>query len=90
MSQQHQWTVTSLAVENATVEVDGGQARALPRWVLPSDAHEGDVLRVTHERAGQRSVLTIEIDAAATKQASAQSAAQIKSAASGGKGDVKL
>lgn len=61
------WVVDAIEEGSAAIEVDGGAVIHLPCGLLPADAKPGDVLRVS-----------IEIDAAATKRAVADSAAQIK------------
>lgn len=61
----------------ASVEVDGRDIIRVPQWLLPPNAKEGDVLRVTHERAGDRSVLRVELDETATAAANRASAAQV-------------
>ncbi len=78
-SGQHQWVVDSIEEHVASVEVDGGKMITVPQWLLPDGARQGHVLKVQHDRPpkGQRSALTIEIDDAATKQALADSAAQV-------------
>ena len=77
--EQHEWRVDRLEEHAAAVEVDGTEIVTLPRWILPRDAREGDVLAVRHELgdAGRRSRLTIEVDRAATERAKAQSAQQV-------------
>lgn len=79
----HRWIVDGLEENAASIEVDGKNMITVPRWMLPDGAREGDVLKVRHDRPpkGQRSSLTIEIDAAATKQALAESAAQVQKGA---------
>jgi hypothetical protein len=78
-SGQHRWVIDSIEEHVASVEVDGGKMINVPQWLLPDGARQGHVLDVQHERPakGQRSVLTIEIDGAATKQALSDSAAQV-------------
>jgi hypothetical protein len=58
--------------------------------LLPSDAKDGDVLRVTHARSGSRSTLWIEVDRHATRVAFQRSAAQLRDGPAGGTGDVDL
>lgn len=86
----HTWVVDMLEDDSAAVHVDGRQITPLPRWLLPADAREGDVLRVTHSRSGERSTLAIEVDREATRLAYERSAAQMRNAPSGGTGDVTL
>jgi hypothetical protein len=77
---QHRWVVDSIEESVASVEVDGDRMITVPQSLLPAGVTSGHVLSVRRERSpdGRRSILTIEIDAAATKQALAESAAQVK------------
>lgn len=75
---RHRWVLDVLEEDSASVEVDGREARSVPRWLLPSDVREGDVLAVVHERDGERSRITIARDAEATRAAYAKSAAQVQ------------
>lgn len=79
----------------ASVEVDGKSMITVPQTLLPSGARQGHVLRVKRELSadGLRSVLTIELDDAATKRALAASAAQVKKGVKGKNdpgGDITL
>lgn len=78
--EQHRWLVDSIEESIAAIEVDSGPIVNVPRWLLPARAREGHVLSVRHDRPrdGARSVLTIEIDDAATARARADSAAQVQ------------
>lgn len=78
--EQHRWIVDSIEESAAFIEVDGGRMVNVPRWLLPARAREGHVLSVRHDRPpdGATSVLTIEIDRAATAHARADSAAQVQ------------
>ena len=78
--EQQRWVVDSIEESVASVEVDGDRMITVPQSLLPAGAKQGHVLSVRRERSpdGQRSVLTIEIDAAATKRALDASAAQMK------------
>jgi hypothetical protein len=84
----HTWIVDVIDEDSAAVEVDGRQITPIPRWLLPADAHEGDVLHVTHARSGSRSTLAIEVDRHATRLAVQRSADQLRHAPPGGVGDV--
>lgn len=79
----HRWVIDAFEENAASIEVDGETMVTMPRWLLPDGAKQGDVLEVRHDRPpkGHRSTLTIEVDAAATKQALAESAAQVKKGA---------
>ena len=77
--EQHRWIIDSIEEFVASIEVDGGKMITVPQWLLPDGARQGHVLAVRHDRpsGGSRSVLTIDIDDAATKQALADSATQV-------------
>jgi len=87
---EHRWVVDVIDDDSAAVEVDGRKITPIPRWLLPSDAQDGDVLRVTHARSGSRSVLSIEVDRSATRLAYQQSADQLRDAPPSGTGDIRL
>jgi Protein of unknown function (DUF3006) len=76
----HRWIIDTIEENAVAIEVDGNNIVTVPRWLLPDGARQGDVLAVRHDRPskGRRSALTIEVDAAATKQSLADSAAQVK------------
>jgi len=76
--------------DSAAVQVDGRQITPLPRWLLPGDAHEGDVLRVTHSRSAGRSTLSIELDRVATRHAYQRSADQVAEAPPQDDGSIDL
>lgn len=79
----HRWVIDAIEENAVAIEVDGRNMITMPRWLLPDGAKQGDVLNVRHDRPpkGQRSVLTIEVDATATKQAIDASAAQVQKGA---------
>ena len=83
------WTVDTIDERVARCEIDGNVVH-LPRWLLPADARGGDVLRVRHEREGQRSRVTIVRDDAATKDAMDASRRQLARTEPAGKGDIVL
>lgn len=87
---RHTWVVDVIDEDSAAVEVDGRQITPIPRWLLPTDAHEGDVLRVTHGRSGSRSTLSIELDRDAKQVALEQSAEQLRDLPASGRGNVEL
>jgi hypothetical protein len=67
-SDQHVWAIDGIEEETARIEEDGERIITVPRYLLPADAREGQLLRVT--RAGGRGkeplTVTIEIDEEAT------------------------
>jgi hypothetical protein len=87
---QHTWVVDVIDEDSAAVEVDGRQITPIPRWLLPADAHDGDVLRVTHARSGARSILSIEVDRTGTRLAFERSLDQLSQAPPGDRGDISL
>ena len=58
----HTWVIDVIDEDSVAVQIDGRQITPLPRWLLPADAHDGDVLRVTHDRSGTRSTISIDVD----------------------------
>jgi hypothetical protein len=88
---ESQWIVESLGETTATVEVDGKAMMKVPRWLLPGDAKEKDVLAVTRAAEGDRVSLKVERDAGATRAALDASAKQLRDAPVDKKGgDVTL
>jgi hypothetical protein len=75
--QHHRWTIDAIEEGVARLEVDGERMVTLPAWILPADAAEGEVLRVGHDRTGDRSRLTITRDEDATRQAREASERQL-------------
>ena len=86
----HTWVIDVIDEDSAAVEVDGRQITPMPRWVLPTDVREGDVLRVSHVRSRRRSTLTIETDEDAKREALERSAEQLRDIPVPGRGDVDL
>jgi hypothetical protein len=87
---RHTWIVDVMDEDSVAIQVDGREITPLPRWLLPVDAHEGDVLRVTHTRTGLRSTIVIEVDHGATRLAVERSADQQRDAPDSGRGDIRL
>jgi Protein of unknown function (DUF3006) len=77
---EQRWVIDSIEAQVASIEVDGATMIVVPQWLLPDDARVGHVLRARREPgwSGGRSVVSIEIDQAATDEALARSAAQVK------------
>ncbi|WP_025410578.1 DUF3006 family protein [Gemmatirosa kalamazoonensis] len=90
-SDGERWVVTSLGPSVASVEVDGDAIEKVPRWLIPVDAHEGDVLAVERSRGPDRVSIVVKTDPAATREALAASEKQMRDAPVDKKGgDVKL
>src|SRR6478736_2992038 len=56
---RHKWVVDVIEEDAAAVEVDGRRVTPMPRWLLPTDAKDGDVLRVTHTRTASPTRLLV-------------------------------
>lgn len=67
MSEPQRWVIDAIEERVASMELPDGKMIQLPVSTLPKGAKPGQILRVT-----------LEIDAAATKHALEQSAAQVK------------
>ena len=87
---RHTWVIDVIEDDAAAIEVDGRRITPIPRWLLPADAKDGDILRVTHDRSGSRSTFSIEVDRQATRAAVQRSDEQLRQAPSGGSGDIDL
>lgn len=90
--QAYVWVIDQLGEDVVTVEVDGAGTKTVPRWVLPQDVKEGDVLQVRHDHREDRSVLMIVQDHDERLRRLTQSRAQVTSAkgAAGPSGDIVL
>jgi hypothetical protein len=77
---EQRWVIDSIEAQVASIEVEGAMMIVVPQWVLPEDARVGHVLRVRREQSGSggRSVVSIEVDQAATEEALARSATQVR------------
>jgi len=89
------WVVDGLEEDTARVEEDGGRIIAVPRWLLPAEAREGVVLRVTRVAGAGSSTVTIAADPEATRAALDASKAQVERIATASRkrdpgGDVVL
>jgi hypothetical protein len=67
MRDSQHWVIDAIGDGTASIELPGGKLIQLPASVLPKGAKQGQVLRVT-----------LDVDDAATKDALARSAAQVK------------
>jgi hypothetical protein len=94
-SSSHRWSIDGLEEDSARIEEDGGRIITVPRWLLPADAKEGQLLALTRTGSGTSATITIAVDAAATTAALAASADQVARIAAASKsrdkgGDVSL
>ena len=91
----HRWALDALDEGMARIEEDGKRMVTVPRYLVPADAREGQLLRVT--LADMQGVLTVSVavDLNATSAALASSLATTKRAMARSKqqdpgGDVNL
>lgn len=68
---EHTWSVDSIEEDVVRVEEDGARMLSVPAHLLPAGITEGQILRVTRTTtpADSSVVLTLAIDAAATRSA---------------------
>lgn len=63
----HRWAVDRVEEGTAAVEQDGDHVYEIPRYLLPADARDGDVLSVTISGAAPGEVtISVRIDRAAS------------------------
>jgi hypothetical protein len=91
----HRWAIDGLEESTARIEEDGHRIITVPRWLLPAEAREGQILTVTRAAASGSSTVTFTIDEGATSAAKAKSGAQVEKIAKASKrrdggGDVAL
>jgi len=85
------WVVESLGESTASVEVDGEKVEKVPRWLLPADAREGEVLAVERTHSGDHVSLTVRRDPKGTRAALEASKEQLARAPKDTKGgDITL
>lgn len=65
----HRLVVDRFEGELAVVQVNGGRLLDLPRWLLPPDTREGDVVEVTRIARAGSAGLQVHVDRAATDRA---------------------
>lgn len=74
------WRIDALEDGIAAIEEAGEPLRYLPRWILPPDAREDDILAVHFENSAEgETILRIRIDREATARALERSIQQIRS-----------
>jgi hypothetical protein len=78
MKETHRFIVDRHEGEISIVEVDGKALLDLPRWLLPRAARGDDVVAVSVEGDGDRTVVTLERDPAATARAQAEAAEAVR------------
>ena len=75
----HRWAVDRIEEGTAAVEQDGDHVYEIPRYLLPTDARDGDVLSVTvGPAAGGEVTISVRIDRAATANKGSAKLARLK------------
>lgn len=76
---EHRLVVDRFEGDLAVVEVDGGPVLDLPRWLLPAEAREGDVVHVSTESTGAGELrVRARLDPDATRTARDDAAARLE------------
>jgi hypothetical protein len=90
--QPHRWAIDRIEEGTAAVEQDGDHVYEIPRYLLPPDARDGDVVMVTITRAAAGEVtLSVRTDrAASAPPPSAKRAARKRRAGNDPGGDIVL
>lgn len=87
----HRWAIDRIEEGTAAVEQDGDHVYEIPRYLIPPDARDGDVLTatVTSVSAGEVSI-TVRIDRGARSVPSAKGSARKRRGGSDPGGDIVL
>lgn len=87
----HRWAIDQIEEGTAAVEQDGDHVYEIPRYLVPPDARDGDVLTVTvaHAAAGEVTV-SVRIDRAASASPPAKSSPKKRRASNDPGGDIVL
>jgi hypothetical protein len=94
-SDTHLWAIDGIEEGMARIEEDGKRIITVPRYLLPANAREGQLLRVTRAEATGKLTLTVTVDEQATAAALEKSAATVRRAMAASRkrdpgGDVAL
>lgn len=87
----HRWAIDQVEEGTASVEQDGDHVYEIPRYLVPPDARDGDVLAVTvtHAAAGEVTV-SVRIDRAASTSPPAKASPKKRRASNDPGGDIVL
>lgn len=87
----HRWAIDQVEEGTASVEQDGDHVYEIPRYLVPPDARDGDVLAVTvtHAAAGEVTV-SVKIDRAASASPPAKTSPKKGRASNDPGGDIVL
>jgi hypothetical protein len=93
--EEHRWAIDALDDGMVRIEEDGKRMLTIPRYLVPADAREGQLLRVTRTDIPGVLTVSIAVDQSGTAAALASSVATTKRAMARSKkhdpgGDVSL
>ena len=87
---EHRWAVDQVEDGTAAVEQDRDHVYQIPRWLLPENAHDGDVFTASRTAGSDGSVIiTVRLEQAAGGPANAARAKRSRGPR-GGTGDIVL
>ena len=87
----HRWAIDQIEEGTAAVEQDGDHVYQIPRYLIPPDARDGDVLAVTVTRAaGGEVAVSVRIDRAASAPPPAKPSRKQRRATNDPGGDIVL
>jgi len=87
----HRWAIDQVEEGTASVEQDGDHVYEIPRYLVPPDARDGDVLAVTVTQAAPGEVtVSVRIDRAASASPPAKASPKKRRASNDPGGDIVL
>jgi hypothetical protein len=87
----HRWAIDRIEEGTAAVEQDGDHVYEIPRYLVPPDARDGDVLAVSvSSTAGREVMISVRIEHASGSAASAKGSARRRRGGSDSGGDIVL
>ena len=89
--QAHRWAIDRIEEGTAAVEQDGDHVYEVPRYLIPPDARDGDVLAVSvSSAAGGEVTISVRIDRASGSVSSAKGSARKRRGGKDRGGDIVL
>ncbi len=89
--QPHRWAIDRIEEGTAAVEQDGDHVYEIPRYLVPTDATDGDVLTVSVAPGGPGEVtISVRIDRTASRPAAPDRPSRAKKSDSDRGGDIVL
>ena len=87
----HRWAIDRIEEGTAAVEQDGDHVYEIPRYLIPPDARDGDVLVVSvSSAAGTEVTISVRIDRASGSASSAKASARKRRGGNDPGGDIVL